>query len=215
MSTSPLARIAGPLAVVTGILVVATRLPTLLFVLTGGDLTAYVSGATHAITSVLTVVAFGLLVLTLVAIYERQASSAGWFGLIGFATALLGTIFMAGDWWYEAFAVPRIAEVVPEAIPTFVGGRLLLGGISSFVVLGIGWALFGAASLRARVFPTANSGAILVGGLLSGVPIGLAYLTGGVILGLAIGWLGIWLMRETIPVSDAAQPGAIPDRSRI
>ena len=215
MSTSPLSRIAGPLAVVTGVLVVATRLPTMLLVLTGGDLTEYILGPTHAITSVVTIVAFGLLVLALVAIYEREAPSAGWFGLIGFATALLGTIFMTGDWWYEAFAVPRIAEVVPEAIPTFVGGRLQLGGISSFVVLGIGWVLFGAASLRAHVFPTAISGAILVGGLLSGVPIGLAYLSGGVILGIAIAWLGVWLMRETIPVSEAAQPEATPSRSRI
>jgi hypothetical protein len=214
MTTSPLSRIAGPLAVVTGVLVVATRVPTILLVLTGGDLTEFVLGPTHAINSVVTIVAFGLLVLALVAIYEREAPSAGWFGLVGFATALLGTIFMAGDWWYEAFAVPRIAEVAPEAIPTFVGGRLLLGGISSFVVLGIGWVLFGAASLRARVFPTAISGAILVGGLLSGVPIGLAYLSGGVILGIAIAWLGVWLMRETVPVSGA-QPAAVPSRSRV
>jgi hypothetical protein len=210
MSMTPLERIAGPLAVLTGVLVVATRLPTILLVLTGGDLTAYILGPTHAITSVASVVAFGLLVLALVAIYEREASSAGWFGLIGFAAALLGTIFMTGDWWYEAFAVPRIAEVVPETIPTFVGGRLLMGGLGSFVLLGVGWVLFGAASLRARAFPTAISAAILVGGLLSGVPIGLAYLTGGVILGIAIGWLGVWLMRATSNVSEVAQRGAIP-----
>jgi hypothetical protein len=203
MSTSPLSRIAGPLAVVTGVLVVATRLPTILLVLTGGgDLTSYVLGPIHAITSVASIVAFGLLVLALVAIYDRQAPSAGWFGLIGFAAALLGTIFMTGDWWYEAFAVPRIAEVVPETIPTFVGGRLLMGGLASFVLLGIGWVLFGAASLRAHVFPTAISAAILVGGLLSGIPIGLAYLTGGVVLGLAIGWLGVWLMRATVHVGE-------------
>ena len=210
MSMSPLSRIAGPLAVVTGVLVVATRIPTILLVLTGGDLTEYVLGRTHAITSVASIVAFGLLVLALVAIYDREAQSAGWFGLIGFAAALMGTVFMAGDWWYEAFAVPRIAEVAPEAIPTFVGGRLLMGGLASFVLLGIGWVLFGAASLRAHVFPTAISAAILVGGLLSGIPIGLAYLSGGVILGLAIGWLGVWLMRTTIRVGDATQQGVVP-----
>ena len=134
--------------------------------------------------------------------------SAGWFGLIGFAAALLGTIFMTGDWWYEAFAVPRIAEVAPDEIPTFVGGRLIMGGLASFVLLGIGWVLFGAASLRARVFPTGASAAILVGGLLSGLPIGPAYLTGGIVLGLAIAWLGVWLMRAT-------DPGAGPCRDRI
>jgi hypothetical protein len=216
MSTSPLSRIAGPLAVVTGVLVVATRLPTIILILTGGgDLTAYVLGPVHAITGVVSIVAFGLLVLTLVAIYEREAPSAGWFGLLGFAAALMGTIFMTGDWWYEAFAVPRIAEVVPETIPTFVGGRLLMGGLASFTLLGIGWVLFGAASLRARVFPTTASAAIVVGGLLSGVPIGLAYLTGGVILGLAIGWLGVWLMRATSDVTDAAESGVLPRRMGI
>jgi hypothetical protein len=205
MSTSPLSRIAGPLAVAAGASVVATRLPTILFILGGGgDLTAYVLGPIHAVTSVATIVAFGLLILALVAIYEREASSAGWFGLIGFAAALLGTIFMTGDWWYEAFAVPRIAEVVPETIPTFVGGRLLMGGITSFVLLGLGWALFGTASLRARVFPTAVSAGMVVGGLLSGVPIGLAYLTGGIILGIAIGWLGVWMMRETSDMSGVS-----------
>ena len=209
MATSPLSRIAGPLAVIAGVLVVATRIPTLLLVLGGGsDLTSYVLGSTHAIVGVASIVAFGFLVLALVAIYEREAQSAGWLGLIGFGAALLGTIFMAGDWWYEAFAVPRIAEVAPELIATFVGGRLLMGGVASFALLGIGWVLFGAASLRARVFPTAISAAITIGGLLSGIPIGLAYLTGGVILGLAIAWLGVWLMRAA-PASDVAAPGAI------
>jgi hypothetical protein len=70
-----------------------------------------------------------------------------------------------------------------------------MGGLLSFALFGLGWALFGIASLRARVFPTAISVAILVGGLLSGVPIGIAYLSGGVILGLAIVWLGAWMMR--------------------
>ena len=210
MPTSPLSRIAGPLAVAAGASVVATRLPTILFILGGGgDLTAYVLGPIHAITSVATIVAFGLLVLALVAIYEREASSAGWFGLIGFAAALLGTIFMTGDWWYEAFAVPRIAEVVPETVPTFVGGRLLMGGITSFVLLGVGWALFGTASQRARVFPTAVSAGMVVGGLLSGVPIGLAYLSGGIILGIAIGWLGVWMMRETSDMSGVSESGVM------
>ena len=203
---TPLSQIAGPLAVITGTLVVITRVPTILFLFGGGDLTEFVLGPVHGINSVVTVAAFGLLVLALVAIYEREALSAGWFGLIGFAAALLGTISMTGDWWYEAFAVPRIAEAAPEVIPTFVGGRLIMGGIGSFLLLGIGWVLFGAASLRARVFPTAISAAILVGGLLSGVPIGPAYLTGGVIVGIAIAWLGVWLMSR--PTAQARSPGA-------
>jgi hypothetical protein len=159
-------------------------------------MTAFVLGPTHAINGVASIAAFALLVLALVAIYEREATRAGWLGLIGFASALVGTIFMAGDWWYEAFAVPRIAEVAPDLVPTFVGGRLLMGGVTSFVLLGAGWALFAFASLRARVFPSAISWAMLVGGLLSGIPIGIVYLTGQIILGLTIAWLGVWLRSE-------------------
>ena len=209
MPASPLSWIAGPLAVLTGALVVATRLPTILYLFIGdGDLTAFALGPVHAITSLASIVAFALLVLSLVAIYEREALEAGWLGLIGFAAALLGTIFMTGDWWYEAFAVPRIAEVRPDVVPTFVGGRLLMGGLASFVLLGIGWVLFGAASLRAGVFPTAISAAILVGGLLSGVPIGVVYLTGGVILGIAVAWVGVWMMRATDRGTNAVEAGS-------
>jgi hypothetical protein len=152
-------------------------------------------------------VAFAMLVLALVAAYEREARPAGTLGVVALGAAIVGTVFMAGDWWYEAFAVPRIAEVVPEVIDTFVGGRLLMGGLLSFTLFGLGWVLFGIASLRARVFPTAISLAILVGGLLSGVPIGIVYLSGGVILGLAIVWLGAWMMRTpsaAIPAGEEA-----------
>ena len=212
MSPSPLSRIAAPLAIVAGALVVLTRLPTFLFILGDpdvGDLTVSVLGPTHAIVSIVSIVAFLLLGLALVAVYELEARSAGWLGLVGFAAAAIGTGFMAGDWWYEAFAVPRIAEVAPEVMDTFVGGRLLMGGLTSFALIGLGWVLFGAASLRARVFPAAISAVILVGGLLSGIPIGIAYLTGGVILGLGMAWLGAWLMRPAIATSEVAATGTI------
>jgi hypothetical protein len=196
LSTSPLSRTAGPIAIVAGALVVLTRLPLVLLLTGGEDLATFVLGPTHAINGLASIVAFGLLLLALVAIYEREAQDAGWLGLIGFATALLGTVFMAGDWWYEAFAVPRMAEVAPELIPTFVGGRLLIGGVASFALLGIGWVLFAIASLRARVFPRAISATMLVGGLLAGIPIGFPYLTGQIILGIVIAWLGVWLRNE-------------------
>jgi hypothetical protein len=204
MSDSPLSRFAAPIAIVAGALVVVTRLVVALTVPTEvGLLEAYVLTATHAITSVVSIVAYALLVLALVAAYDREARPAGTLGVVALGAAIVGTVFMAGDWWYEAFAVPRTAEVAPEVMDTFVGGRLLMGGVLSFALFGLGWVLFGIASLRARVFPAAISVAILVGGLLSGVPIGVPYLTGGVILGVAIVWLGAWMLRTT-PAAIAA-----------
>lgn len=197
VSQSPLSRIAAPIAIVAGALVIITRLVIILTVPAGDELEAYVLTATHAINSVASIVAFALLLFALIAAYDREARTAGMLGVIAVGAAIIGTVFMAGDWWYEAFAVPRIAEVAPEVVDTFVGGRVLTGGLSSFALFGIGWLLFGVASLRARVFPAAISIAILAGGLLSGVPVGPAYLTGGVVLGLAIVWLGAWMMRTT------------------
>ena len=107
---------------------------------------------------------------------------------------MLGTMFMTGDWWYEAFAVPRLAEVAPDVVDTFVGGRLIIGGLTSFALFGLGWILYGVASARARVVPRSISITILVAGLMSGVPIGLVYLSGGVVHGLAFVWLGAWML---------------------
>jgi hypothetical protein len=207
MSFTPLSRFAAPLAIVAGVLVIVTRLVIMLT--TPADvesLEAYVLSTTHALNSVLSILAFALLAVALVAVYDLEARAAGVLGAVGVAAAIVGTVFMAGDWWYEAFAVPRLAEVAPDAIETFVGGRLLAGGLLSFVLFGIGWVLFGIASVRAHVFPGPISIAILLGGLLSGVPVGLAYLSGGVILGLAFLSLGVWMLRSSSSAVEVAVP---------
>src|SRR5215211_8222984 len=153
-----------------------------------GPFKAYILSPTHAVNSVVSILAFALLVIALVALYEREAGNAGGFGAVAFGAAVIGTMFMTGDWWYEAFAVPRLAAVAPDAVDTLVGGRLIIGGVTSFVLFGIGWIMYGAASTRARVIPRGISITIMVAGLMSGVPIGpigIVYLSGGVVHGLA------------------------------
>ena len=169
----------------------------------------YVLGTTHAVNGAVSILAFALLVIALLALYDREARSARAFGALAFGAAVVGTMFMTGDWWYEAFAVPRLAEVEPDAIENFVGGRLIIGGLTSFVLFGIGWVMYGVASIRARVIPRNISITILVGGFMCGVPIGFAYLGGGVVLGLAFVWLGVWMSRAATldRVSDVATAG--------
>jgi hypothetical protein len=200
MTDTPLSRIAGPIVVLAATLVVLSRLVVMLTIpgQLGDQLKAAVLTPIYTINSVASIAAFALLALALVAIYEREARAAGWFGLIGFAAALTGTVWMAGDWWYEAFAVPWMADVAPAVFETGAGGPLLAGGLVSFALFALGWVLFGAASLRAKVFPRAISAAILVTGLIAGVPIAGAYLYGSVAFGLAMGALGLWLMRPTM-----------------
>jgi hypothetical protein len=174
-----------------------------------GSLRAAVLTQVYALNAVASIVAFAFLALALVAIYQREEHAAGWFGVIGFAAALVGTMFMTGDWWYEAFAVPWVAEVAPVVFETGADGRLLAGGLASFALFSFGWALFGAASIRARVFPRALSVAIVIGGILAGIPIAGGYLYGSLIFGLAIASLGVWLMRPASVDSMATQAAAL------
>ena len=210
MQAKTLVRYGAPIAIVAGALMIITR-PVILFLTPTeiDDFTEFVLGTTHAVNGVVSILAFALLVIALVALYDREARSAGAFGALAFGAAVVGTMFMTGDWWYEAFAVPRLAEVEPDAIENFVGGRLIIGGLTSFVLFGIGWVMYGVASIRARVIPRNISITILVGGFLSGVPIGFAYLSGGVVLGLAFVWLGVWMSRAPTldRVSGAATMG--------
>ena len=210
MSMPPLARSAGPLAIVAGALVFATRLVQMLTIpAVGGDpLRAAVLAQVYAINSVASIIAFGLLALALVALYEWQAHAAGRFGVVAVGAALIGTVFMAGDWWYEAFAVPWLADVAPVVFDTGAGGRLLLGGLVSFALFAFGWALFGAASLRAGVFPRVLSGTIVVAGVLSGIPIAGAYLYGSLVFGVAIAAIGVGLMRPVPVHSETGQVAA-------
>ena len=207
MPTTTLARYGAPIAIVAGVLVTVTRLVILFTTPAETEaLKAYVLTPTHAVNSVVSILAFGLLVIALMAVCEREARSSGAFGAIAFGAAVLGTTFMTGDWWYEAFAVPRLAEIAPDVVDTFVGGRLIIGGLISFALFGIGWIMYGAASVRACVIPRSISIAILVAGLMSGVPLGIVYLIGGVIHGLAFVWLGAWMLRAA--PAARAQEGA-------
>src|SRR5215203_1942705 len=180
MQTTTLARYGGPIAIVAGALMIITRL-VILFTTPAeiGPLKAYVLTTTHAVNSVVSIVGFALLVIALVVLYDREARSAGAFGALAFGAA----------------------EVAPDVVDTFVGGRLIIGGTTSFVLFGIGWVMYGAASTRARVIPRSISITIIVAGFMSGVPTWFVYLPGGVVHGLAFVWLGVWMMRAATVVS--------------
>ena len=68
----------------------------------------------------------------------------------------------------------------------------MIGAFSRYVLFAVGWALFGLASFRARVFPRPISAAIVISGLI-GFQAGLPPFA--VPLALTIGWLGIWMIR--------------------
>jgi len=84
MQTTTLARYGAPIAIVAGALMIITRLVILFTTPTEiGPLKAYVLTPTHAVNSVVSILAFALLVIALVALYDREAPSAGAFGALG------------------------------------------------------------------------------------------------------------------------------------
>jgi hypothetical protein len=199
MSQSVFSRFAGPIVLGTGLVAMVAEL-ILLGSYDATDRVTTVHNPAYLAGDSLYLVAFGGLLLSLVAAYQWQAPTAGLLGLIGFVGAIIGTFFMGGDLWFETFAAPWLGDVAPEALSK-AGGTLMVGGFSSYVLFAVGWALFGIACLRARVFPTPISLAILAGGVVGFMGLVPPF---GLPLGAAIASLGFWMIRQTMANPDRA-----------
>jgi hypothetical protein len=178
----------GPLAMVTGALFILAQLvQKLTFV--EGDRAATISSPWFGGAQIVYFAGFGLLMLTLIGLYAVQADRAGRFGLIAFVAAVAGTMALAGDLWFDAFAGPWIVANEPD-LANNAGGSLMAGAFAGYVLFAVGWALFGLASLRARVFPALLSVALVIGGGAGFFALMAPY---GIPLGIAIFALGAWL----------------------
>jgi hypothetical protein len=141
------------------------------------------------------------LVLALIALHARQARQAGGFGTFAFSAAV-GTMTMAGDMWFDGFASPWLAEVAPQVFSTLRPTPILeLGALLSYGLMAVGWALYGLATLRARVFPMPAALGVMVAGLIA---FRSSFPPYGVPLGLVVAALGAWLIRSDRAGSAAA-----------
>jgi hypothetical protein len=156
----------------------------------------------YRVSGIVYFVAFCLLAITAIAAYFRQAHKAGRLGIAGLIAAVVGTMFLGGDLWFETFYVTYLADVAPHVLDLAPSGLIVIGAVSSYLLFAIGWALFGIASLRAGVFPRAISVAIVIGGLLGFSALLPPF---GIGLGVAMAWLGVWLIRNPAP-TDAIDP---------
>lgn len=193
MSTQPISRIAGPVALGAGVLLLVQQVVMASFI-DRSDIEATMASPLYVPTAVAYFVAFCGLLVALVAAYSWEADTAGVFGLAGFLSALIGTMFLAGDLWFEAFAVPWLGNVAPAALH-LAGGMLVIGAFTGYVLFAVGWVLFGLASLRARIFPRPVSIAIVVGGV---VGFQAALPPFAIPLAIAIGALGSWMIWTTV-----------------
>jgi hypothetical protein len=145
---------------------------------------------------------FIVLMFALIAVNGLQGQKAGRLGVAAFVVAIVGTMLLAGDLWFESFAVPWLAAGPgAQGLTSQPSLIMAVGAISSYALFAAGWTLFGIASARARVFPLAISIAIIVGGI-AGFQALLAPF--GIPLGLALTALGIWIVKRPAKLIESS-----------
>jgi hypothetical protein len=165
--------------------------------------------ATQSLRMGLALAAMFALLVALTGLFARQAAATGKLGLVGYLIATLGTLMVAGNWWYEAFIGPALRQQAPEILRTAPSGSILLGAGLTGLIFATGWVLFALASLRANILPRGAAILMIVAGIV-GVLAQIAPFQ--IPLALAVGWMGLWLVRseghEDEPARSAA--AAIP-----
>src|SRR3954447_15246373 len=105
LTQAPLfSRQAGLLALTAGVLIVVAQLIWLPFEQRRNITTA--QNPVYQTGNVIYLVGFCVLLLAAIAVYGRQAREAGRLGVAGITAALIGTMMLGGDLWFESFAVP-------------------------------------------------------------------------------------------------------------
>ena len=205
MTQSPLARLAGPIALIAGVLICVAQFG-MVTTMDGDDRRAALSNPLFVSSMATFFVALATLLLALVATYEAQARRAGTLGLVAFSTAFAGTILLAGNHWFDTFAGPWIADSAPQLLTGPVDHPVLTtAALASYALFALGWVLYGIASMRARVYPAAASIGIVVGGALGFLALSAPF---GIPLGVAVGALGAWITWR-VPIGTADPPPAV------
>ena len=203
MSESALSRYAGPIVLIVGAYLAVIHVVLEFVFIRFSDLAVMLADPTFRVVNLAYAAAFPGLAIAACAAYDKQAREAGRFGLVALCAAIIGTVNLGANMWFEGFAVPWLAGEVPEILTAEKTLFWQVGYYSSYLLFAIGWVLFGLASLRARVFPRLISLAIVVGGVIGFLAARPPY---GVALGLALLSLGIWMVRTRRAVATHAQP---------
>ena len=186
LDSSNLIRAGGGLAsAAAGILLLVGHVLNL-----GGDpVYSTVPGANSVLT------AHVLLVFALVALYAAQAERSGVPGVLGMVLGVAGTTLVSGVVLVE-MAGASGANVEAALGGSLAGTLALLGGLAFF----LGLILFGAATMRAGVFPRWAGLLLIVGDVVFGAgdhfgpAAPIVYVLGAAITGAGFVWLGLALL---------------------
>lgn len=196
MQSSNLIRWGGLAALVSAVLSV---IGDILRLFVDVESAAVATGTSYALVFGLYLVGGVLLLLGLVGLYASQSEAAGVLGLVGFLVAFAGTALLVGALWFELFITPALATEAPELAEAELG---LAGFILVLLTGALGWVLFGAATLRARVYPRGAAVLLIIGGLAAFVPVPLA----GIVFSGAVAWMGFILCTgRSVSVEEPAR----------
>ncbi len=202
MSSSDLVRWGGLAAVVGGgLFVLGELLNVYNFLLSGEEeFSTVATTASFVVETWLFLLGTLLVLFGLFGLYARLSEAAGPLGLVGFLVAFLGTAFLVGTYWDQAFVV---VPILADAAPELLDAGPPLGYILSFGIFALGWLLFGVAALRARVYPRWAALLLIVGAVLSFLPLPLSTAP----FGVAVAWMGSTLF--TGRDASAEQPSRV------
>jgi hypothetical protein len=203
MPESALSRYAGPIVLIVGAYLAVAHLALQFVFVSFSDPAVMLADPVFRALNLAYAAAFSGLAIAACAAYDKQARAAGTFGLVALCAAIVGTVNLGANMWFEGFAAPWLADLVPQVLTAEKTMFWKVGYLSSYTLFSIGWVLFGLASLRARVFPRLISLAIVAGGIIGFLAAKPPY---GVALGLALLSLGIWMVRTRSAAASASQP---------
>jgi hypothetical protein len=202
MSTPPITRWAGRISLAAAALILTSQLLNLALYLTLGDDPATAT-VTQTLKYALALLAQYVLLLALTGLYARQATAVGTLGLVDYLVAFLGTLLVAGDWWYEAFVGPGIALHAPQLVDMPYDASLVAGAVATNGLFSLGWILFGIATLRGRLLPAGPAILMIIGGAVGALVLWTPY---QIPLAIAVGWMGYRLSAASHDQHDAPAP---------
>ena len=185
-------KLTGLLCLTAAALIVSSELLRLVVGLAAAPDAA--TSMTHTLTYGLALAGMYALLLALTALYVGHQRVLGTLGLVGYLTASLGTVLIAGDWWFEAFAVPMIGAAAPDVLTLPAGGSVLVGAMITAGLFAAGWIIFGVAVFRSGVFTRPPAVLLVVGGACGILALSTPY---QVPLAVAVGWIGATLVRAS------------------
>ena len=203
MTPQSTTRWVGPLSLFAAILIIVSQGLHLALGLSMGAQPA--DNVLHSVKYGLALTAMLALLFALTGLYLRQADAAGKLGLVGYVVAFIGTVLVAGDWWFESFIAPQIAAVAPQVMTGAIAGSMAVGAAATFGLFSVGWTIFGIATFRANVYPRPAAVLLVIGGVIGILAGSTPY---QIPLAIAIGWIGYSLMQSERAGAIAPAPTA-------